>query len=266
MSSEDFNKNITNDKQDGDMPINNSSIRSKATFLDVSPDNKESDSIDNQPQLQMQNPIEQQVLSSNTIPVEYQRESLVREVLSDPRIPYTLALYLQLISNAVLTSIIFYLIYIFITTIRIDINQRMQSTALEILQEISFCSREYVRNRCSPESGLRVPALEQECTELDKCRNRDPQLIARSKITAETFAEIVNGFIGKISWKSIILINILIFGGLIVSNVAFGNYRTHSAPFSSKEDQEKINQLEKKVREQELIIRNYENGDQRQVT
>ncbi|RLV94960.1 Nucleus export protein brr6 [Spathaspora sp. JA1] len=194
------------------------------------------------------------------------KNSVIRELIVDPRVPYTLSLYLQLISNAVLVSILFYIIYNVITTLKGDINHKIETATSEILQEISFCSREYVRNKCSPENGLRVPALEQECTELDKCRNRDPQLIARSKITAETFAEIINGFIGKISWKSMILINMLVLGGLVITNVIFVSYRSQWTPLTSKEDQDKIITLENKVREQELKIREFENKSKLQLT
>mgnify|MGYP000222772140 CR=1 FL=1 len=79
------------------------------------------------------------------------------------------------------------------------------------MAEISHCSRQYVDNRCSPE--MRVPAMEKACMEWETCMSRDPAATSRSRLFAETIAEILNGFFGAISTKTYIC---LISGAVMV--------------------------------------------------
>lgn len=73
---------------------------------------------------------------------------------------------------------------------------------LEIVQEMAVCSKEYLENRCAP--GTRVPAMEKACLAWEKCMNRDPTVVGRAKVSAETFAEIINSFIEPISYKTMV--------------------------------------------------------------
>lgn len=188
-------------------------------------------------------------------------------VLTDPTIPYVLLLYLQLFFNLLLVSVLLYLVYVFITTIKADINQKIEIYTTDATREISRCTRDYYRNKCSTENGnTRAPALEQPCTVWEKCMNRDPQLIGKSKITAETFADIVNGFLRPISWKSLILVNIMIFGSLFVTNIAFGSYRSGSG-HQAYSDRQRIKELEEKLKEKgKPEPRSQERLDPRMVT
>lgn len=94
---------------------------------------------------------------------------------------------------------------------------------LEILQEMAICSKEYLENRCAP--NTRVPAMEKACSAWEKCMNRDPTVVGRARVSAETFAEIINSFIEPISYKTmvvplkiiIILLDILSSGCLWIS-------------------------------------------------
>lgn len=146
--------------------------------------------------------------------------------LIDPQLPYILSLYLQLLFNVVIVSILLYFVYTFISTVRADVENKVDSYATDILQEIALCSREYARNNCQP--GRRVVALEAACSEWEKCMNRDPATVGRAKIGAETFAEIINGFIKPISWKSMFFLLLITVGSLVLTNAAFGTYRNYS--------------------------------------
>lgn len=186
------------------------------------------------------------------------KPSFGSRLLTDPKVPYVLSLYLQLVINIVVISIIFYMVYTFINTIKADINQKLEIYTREALQEISLCSREYYRNKCSLEDGnKRAPALEQTCTKWSKCMNRDPQLIGRSKITAETVADIINGFMKPITWKSLIFLNIMIFGSLAATNLAFGSYRNTV----SSNEAEELKQLKQRLRAQEAALLEYRLAD-----
>lgn len=171
-------------------------------------------------------------------------EKLIHKILTDSNIPYVLSLYLQLIFNIIIIGLICYFIIIFVTTIRSDINYKLELYITDSLQEISKCSREYYRNKCNED--IIPPVLENQCTTWLKCMNRDPQLIGRSKLTAETLADILNGFIRPISWKSIIFLVIMVFGSVTLTNVAFNTYR-HSTNI-------KLDQLESTIRKQNALI------------
>ena len=75
-------------------------------------------------------------------------------------------------------------------------------TYVGIMSEISQCSRQYIENRCSPE--LRVPAMEKACLAWEICMKKDPSTIGRARLHAETFAEVINGLIDPISYKTMV--------------------------------------------------------------
>ncbi|EGV66767.1 hypothetical protein PSN45_002947 [Yamadazyma tenuis] len=171
-------------------------------------------------------------------------ENLIHRILTDSNIPYVLSLYLQLLFNILIVGLIAYFVVIFITTIRSDINNKLELYITDSLQEISKCSREYYRNRCNDDKV--PPVLENQCTSWLKCMNRDPQLIGKSRITAETLADILNGFVKPISWKAMFFLLIAIFGSLVITNVAFNTYR--------KSTNVKLDQLESTIKKQNHLI------------
>ena len=72
----------------------------------------------------------------------------------------------------------------------------------EILAEMAVCAREFKENKCERDS--RVPAMETVCNNWEKCMQRDPYKVGRSRLSASMFAEIVNSFIEPISLKAIV--------------------------------------------------------------
>ncbi|CAH2352333.1 hypothetical protein CLIB1423_06S04016 [[Candida] railenensis] len=172
-------------------------------------------------------------------------------LFTDPNTPYVLSLYLQLAFNFLIISLIAFFIFIFVRTIQSDIKRKIDLYTSDILEEISSCTREYYRNRCSPPEDM-APWLEPSCTKWKKCMNSDPDLIARSKITAETFADIVNGFIKPISWKSLIFLNLMVWGSLLATNVTFGTYRANSRKI--EEDNIKLRGKVKELERKTLLL------------
>jgi hypothetical protein len=73
---------------------------------------------------------------------------------------------------------------------------------VELLQEIAECTNLYLTNRCEPH--LRVPAMEAACRAWELCMNRDPTVIGRIDVVAETFAGVINSFVDPISWKTMV--------------------------------------------------------------
>ncbi|KAJ2817099.1 hypothetical protein FBU31_006340, partial [Coemansia sp. 'formosensis'] len=138
-------------------------------------------------------------------------------------IPYVISGYLQLGFNVFMVGTVLLIIVHVLLTIQRDVNSKVQEYSTEILQEIAACSKQYRDNRCEP--ALRVPAMEDACNAWDSCMHRDPTKIGRAKVSAETLAEIINGFIEPISLKTMLFFVLMFFGTLFISNFAFGAYR-----------------------------------------
>lgn len=98
---------------------------------------------------------------------------------------------------------------------------------LDIMSEIAHCSKQYVDNRCSPD--LRVPAMEKACMAWEACMKRDPSTIGRAKLSAETFAEVINSLVDPISYKTMFFILLGLFGTMFISNYAFNAARNRQA-------------------------------------
>ena len=49
-----------------------------------------------------------------------------------------------------------------------------------------------------------------QCGVWDTCMNRDPTKIARTKVVAEVIAEVINGFVEPITWKTLVRVSRLL--------------------------------------------------------
>ncbi|ORY74141.1 Brl1/Brr6 domain-containing protein, partial [Protomyces lactucae-debilis] len=148
--------------------------------------------------------------------------------------------YLQLTFNLFLLLILLYFLVSFILTIQSDVNKKVEEYSAEILSEISQCSKEYLENRCSPDQ--RVPAMQSACQAWERCMERDPQKVGRARVSAETFAEIVNSFIEPISYKTMVFVLGLVLGSLFVSNFAFSVLRQKSTQHQQQQQQQQQQQ------------------------
>lgn len=72
---------------------------------------------------------------------------------------------------------------------------------LDIVQEISNCAAQYKANLCGSNP---VPAMLRQCGAWETCMNRDPTVVGRAKVGAELIAEVINGFVEPISWKTLV--------------------------------------------------------------
>lgn len=138
-------------------------------------------------------------------------------------LPILLSIWLQLAYNAIMMAVLSYFVWTFYSTIKRDVDMKVEEYSADILQEMAMCSKDYLANNCMP--GKRVPALEAMCNAWERCMNRDPKVVGRARVSAETFAEIINGFLRPISFKSIIFMTVLIGGSMFACNYAFGTYR-----------------------------------------
>jgi hypothetical protein len=87
--------------------------------------------------------------------------------------------------------------------------------------EITKCREDYFENKCSPHE--RVRALDAFCTEKDKCMNRDPETTNKNtKIMAKLLAEIINDFIEPLSYKTIIMLAVMLVLVIYAVEYLFG--------------------------------------------
>ncbi|WRT69685.1 uncharacterized protein IL334_006675 [Kwoniella shivajii] len=142
-------------------------------------------------------------------------------------IPALLLAYLQFVVNAAIVFFCLYLGLQFVLTVRRDVKDKMQEHSVEILQEIAECTTLYLTNRCDP--VLRVPAMEAPCKAWDACMNRDPTMVGRINIIAETFAGVINSFVDPISWKTMSFTLVTLSFLIILTNSALFNLRAKAS-------------------------------------
>lgn len=123
---------------------------------------------------------------------------------SHPHIPRILSYYAQFIFNLVLTFLTLYIIVTFLLAIQADVDRESEKVSADILADMAVCAKNYMENRCGGEDGRRLPALEAICENWERCMNRDPAKVGRAKVSAQTLAEIFNGFIEPISFKTMV--------------------------------------------------------------
>nr|CDI52317.1 conserved hypothetical protein [Melanopsichium pennsylvanicum 4] len=116
--------------------------------------------------------------------------------------PELLLGYAQLIFNASILSTFLYLLYHIVRTVQRDVAEKVRAYEMDTLAEITACTAAYTANRCG--TDLQAPALASACKNWERCSARDPAVVGTARVTAETFAEILNGFVDSVSWKTML--------------------------------------------------------------
>ncbi|KIJ59817.1 hypothetical protein HYDPIDRAFT_99956 [Hydnomerulius pinastri MD-312] len=114
--------------------------------------------------------------------------------------PYVLLGYLQFFFNLSLVLVFLYLLVQFILTVQRDVEHRISEYSMDVVQEIGVCASQYKNNFCE---NNQIPAMMHQCAAWETCMNRDPTTVGRARIGAELIAEVVNGFVEPISWKTL---------------------------------------------------------------
>lgn len=128
--------------------------------------------------------------------------SIFHFIEKHPNLPHILSYYAQFLLNLFFVVCLMYLSYLFISTVRSDVDIKSRDVVLETVAEIAACAREFKDNRC--ERSSRVPAMETVCDNWEKCMNRDPSQVGRARVSAETFAGILSNFIDNLSVKTMV--------------------------------------------------------------
>ena len=98
--------------------------------------------------------------------------------------------------------VVLYLLTSFLRTIQADVDTKVRQFSQKKLSEISDCTNQFTANRCG--TGYRVPAVETLCASWEACMSQDPDEVGRARVSAQTFAEILNSLIEPISYKAMV--------------------------------------------------------------
>lgn len=119
-----------------------------------------------------------------------------------PAAKWALRSYLQFASLSLLAVIFLTLSLLFLYTLYTDVVDRLNSLTFEIRSEILQCAKAYVDNKCQP--GTRLPFMEGKCSGWEECMGREAVVVGKTRVVAETLAEVVNGFVDIISFKTMV--------------------------------------------------------------
>ncbi|WVO23104.1 uncharacterized protein IAS62_004449 [Cryptococcus decagattii] len=146
--------------------------------------------------------------------------------LRHSEIPALLLGYLQFFVNASIVLFCIYLAILFVLTVRRDVKDKMNEYSVEILQEIAECTNMYLTNMCS---SNKIPHMDAPCRAWEACMNRDPTVVGRINIIAETFAGVINSFVEPISWKTMSFTLVTLTFLVILTNSALFNLRARAS-------------------------------------
>ncbi|QRV76724.1 arsenite-transporting ATPase [Ceratobasidium sp. AG-Ba] len=117
-----------------------------------------------------------------------------------PFAPHLLLGYVRVVFNSALVFGFLYIIVVVVVTVRRDIQEKVEIYTGANAAEIQQCSSQYALNKCE---DTIVPHMKQFCDEWAQCMRRDASVVGRARVAAETLAEVVNGFVEPITWKTL---------------------------------------------------------------
>ncbi|KZT24672.1 hypothetical protein NEOLEDRAFT_1163117 [Neolentinus lepideus HHB14362 ss-1] len=148
-------------------------------------------------------------------------------------LPYILIGYTQFVFNSALVLIFLYLLVQFILTVQRDVEERISEYSRDIMQEIASCAIQYRNNLCETNP---IPAMAHQCATWETCMNRDPNKVGRARVGAELIAEVINGFVEPISWKTLIFVVVSVSFFTVFANTVFNFYLRQYAPVPTSQN------------------------------
>ncbi|KAJ1029895.1 hypothetical protein NDA13_003134 [Ustilago tritici] len=168
------------------------------------------------------------ILPNSVAPIPHQPTASSPSGVHHMDKPELLLGYAQLVFNASILSAFLYLLFSIFRTVQRDVAEKVRAYEMDTLSEITACATAYAANRCG--TDLQAPALAHACKNWERCSARDPAVVGTARVTAETFAEILNGFVDSVSWKTMFftLICFSIVVGATNSFFSFFRIKTRS--------------------------------------
>ncbi|KAM0672405.1 hypothetical protein CWI42_011620 [Ordospora colligata] len=125
------------------------------------------------------------------------------------RLPVMLIRYLHLVLNVVMIGFICYaVVYVFVSIQR-DIRYKVSNRKLHIKKEIEDARTSYEINKCHPDT--RVPAIEELCNKWECTIKNGNGSVGYTRIIAEVFGDVLDGFVRKFSMKSSLIMGFFFF-------------------------------------------------------
>ncbi|KAL1840124.1 hypothetical protein VTJ49DRAFT_780 [Mycothermus thermophilus] len=159
--------------------------------------------------------------------------SFLAAVSDHPNAPVILSKWLQLVVNMVLLGIALFGIISVLRQVRADMFNESERAKADIINKMSICAENFRKNGCSPRSS-RPPALDGPCNEWEACMNQDASAVMQAQLSARSLANILNEFVGVLSFKTWGFILSIFLGAVIASNVGFNSLRNSAIPQPEK--------------------------------
>ncbi|KAJ3030429.1 hypothetical protein HDV00_008881, partial [Rhizophlyctis rosea] len=135
--------------------------------------------------------------------------------------------YIQLFFTIFVIRVLVYIVVRFMLTVHHDLQMKGEEYSTEIIHQTPEYSKLYVTNRYDPATGVQY--MEQACKEWElrmesasEGRWESLSSNVRLKVGAETIAEILNKLVEPLSYKTMAVGTVLIFGTVLLSSTAFG--------------------------------------------
>ncbi|CRG88628.1 hypothetical protein PISL3812_05659 [Talaromyces islandicus] len=141
----------------------------------------------------------------------------------NPNLPTILSYWLQLVWNLVIFTLATAVVLSFVWSIKNDIDHAADTKRSEILAEIFTCRELYDKNRCGAQD--RPPALNDVCTNWERCIDQNPTRVARATVSVQTISAIISGFVDTISIKAFSFFLLTVTTLTFVSNWSFVAFR-----------------------------------------
>lgn len=126
---------------------------------------------------------------------------ILSAVSANPDAPIVLSEYMQLLINSFLGGLVLWVVWCGFSSARDEVIYSSGKAKQALQNEIEACSLQFFANHCDRN---RLPALEDLCTEWEKCKDQDPENVAGVKAVVGHIADIINEFTTRLSWKSIV--------------------------------------------------------------
>ncbi|KAJ3179116.1 hypothetical protein HDU87_003072 [Geranomyces variabilis] len=135
--------------------------------------------------------------------------------------------YIQMLFSLFVIGSMLYVGVQFVLTVRHDLDMKADEYSLDIMQQVTECSKNYLENRCDP--STRTQYVAKACAGWELCMQRDPREIGRLQVGAETLAEILNKLVEPLSYKTMLFGTCLLVGAVVLSSSALSLVRSRSS-------------------------------------
>ena len=136
-----------------------------------------------------------------------------------PNAPDHMQRWMQFGANLFLVSVVAYLGWSVVSTVRNDIYRANEIARQELMSKMTECQTEYTMNKCADKDR---PGLRLMCEEWYECMTQNPESILRVKVTAKQVAEIINEFSETMHLKAWVWLSRLCISQAVDANYVTG--------------------------------------------